>query len=1092
MKFSYILSIILCLLNVDVLQAQYISRSEPVPFSCPTVCASGTLILKIPQIENVGPGTIQAHLSNAAGNFGAGAQILEASRFSTNQGNTWQNGPYNFAGNIQNLFIEITIPQATLPGNQYTVRIRSSNGYQSSDLFQCGGNNRITVTPFEAPLPAVANNAYGINRWFAHVYTWTPTTGALLTTPALVNQQDFFNNNNYRGHIVRNSLSFDIPFSSQGWVPGTWNDGTSIACGNTLTTNFSMRWLRREDFTPGLYRIDIAGDDGIRISVDGGTNWLLNSFIEQEYSQSFRSTTSNFPSGICLSGETDLVVEYFQRPADARITVTFTLLSQLQIGTPQNQQVCAGQSANFSVGNPVAGLNYQWQISTDGGVNYTNLTNATPYSNVTTANMSINPVTAAMNNYLFRCVVSGSCATPLNSSAATLNVQDLPQITQHPNDAAACNQSVNFNVAATGNSNTYQWQVSTNGGTSFTNLTNTPPYSGVNTATLTINPAAPSMAGNLYRCIVTGCNTPVNSQTASLLPGAEVSITLQPIDVEVCAGQQTSFSTQLQGQGTFQWQISTDGGASFTNINNTGAYNGTNTANLSISPVTANMNNHQFRCLIGGDCDGNFFTQVVTLSVTEGLQISMHPQNVNICPGEMVVFNVSTQPVAASYQWYVSDDGVTFLPLLAQNGISGEQSNSLQINTALYDPAGQRFYCDAGNNCQQNVQSNTVQVNLSEVPVITLQPIDNEVCFGASAQFQIALANSNASYQWQSSTDGINFNNINNSSPYSGANTAMLDINPASEILQGLFFRIITEACGTQVISETVQLSINLPPQITLQPEANVICEGEQSTFIINANNAISYQWQADFGGGFADLTEGNGVSGVSGNILTISSLNVPNNPVIIRCVVGGICEPDAVSSAVNLVINTPPVIISQPENLDICTGSEAVAFVQASGFGTIYQWQQFIPGQGYVDLSNNEIFTGVNASSLLINNITQELDGIEIRVQLTGCGQTINSNTIKLNVQENLPVFIPNSFSPNGDAINPVFRIYTDGNPKFLMQIFNRWGELIYSFNKMEDGWDGTYKGVPVQDGVYVYRLNVETACEAYRTMGMIKLFRD
>ncbi|MFN4124041.1 MAG: gliding motility-associated C-terminal domain-containing protein [Flavobacteriales bacterium] len=1093
MKKNYAYLFIFFATLISSVQAQFISRSEPVPFNCPSVCASGTLVLKVPQIENVGPGTIQAHLSNVAGNFGAGAQILEVSRFSTNQGATWQNGPYNFAGNIQNLFIEIVIPQGTAPGNQYTIRMRSSNGYQSPDLFQCGGNNRITVTPFVSPLPPIAANTFGINQWFAHVFTWTPTVGGLLNTPAIVNQQDFFNPNNYRGHIIRNSLSFDVNFGAQGWVPGNWNDGTSIGCGNTLTTNFSMRWLRRENFAPGLYRIDIAGDDGIRLSVDGGTTWLLTSFIEQEYSASFRTTNTAFPSGICLSGETNLVVEYFQRPADARITVTITQLSQLQIGTPQNQEVCAGQSASFSVGNAVAGLNYQWQISTDGGANFTNLTNTAPYSNVTAAAMTVNPVTAAMNGHQFRCVVSGSCATPLNSSVATLTVQDLPNITQQPQNAAACNQSINFSVQASGNSNTFQWQVSTNGGGTYTNLTNTPPYSGVNTATLTINPAAPSLVGNLYRCIVTGCNTPVNSQVATFLPGDQVEITLQPINQNACSNQQVSFSTQIQGQGSFQWQLSTNGGANFNNITNGGAYSGANTGTLTINPVTGAMNNHQFRCLIGGDCDGDLFTQVVTLTVTDGLQVSQHPQNANVCPGENVTFTFVTQPVATGYQWFVSSDGVNFVPLQAQAGVSGEQSSQLNLNTGVFNAQGLSFYCDAVNNCQQNVQSNTVQIILNEVPQFVTQPEDIAACVGEQIQFQVSLVNSNVTYQWQSSSDGLNFNNLSNGNGFNGVNTATLTINPVTAALNNFYFRVVTEACGVEVVSESAQISLGFAPIITTQPLPATICEGETAIFITVADHALTFQWQVNFGNGFVDLQDGNGVTGSTSNTLQISSLpNGSGSLFPIRCIVSGTCAPDATTQVVNLIINTPPVILTQPENLDICTGSEAVVFVQASGFGTTYQWQQLIPGQGYVDLNNNDVFTGVNAASLLISNISTEIDELQIRVQLNGCGQSINSNTIKLNVQENLPVFVPNAFSPNGDGLNPVFKIYTDGNPKFLMQIFNRWGELIYSFNKMEDGWDGSYKGAPVQDGIYVYRLNVETACETFKRTGFIKLIKD
>lgn len=1092
MKYIYLYFLVVFLGYQSNLVAQYISRSEPVPYSCPSVCASGTLILKIPQIENLAPGTIQAHLSNAAGNFGAGATILEATRYSINQGTTWINGPYNFTGNIQNLFIEITVPLATVPGNQYTIRIRSSNGFQSNDLFQCDGNNFITVTPFVAALPAIPANTFGLNQWFAHTYTWTPTTGVLLTTPALVAQQDFFNASNYKGHLIRNALNFDIVFNAQGWVPGNWHDGTSLGCGNNYTNNFSMRWLRRENFASGLYRIDIAGDDGIRISIDGGNTWLLNSFIEQTYQSSFKTTNTNNPNGICLSGETDLVVEYFQRPADARITLTITQLSTLQINAPADQIVCAGQTANFSVGASVAGLSYQWQLSVDGGNSYTNIPEIPPYSNVTSPNLTVSPVAANMNGYIFRCQVSGTCSTPLNSSTALLTVQALPQITLQPSDVSACDQSATFTIAATGANNVYQWQVSLDNGVTFSNLNNNAPYSGVNTNNLTINPASAALAGNLYRCVVTGCNVPINSEDAILLPGNQITINTQPVNLSLCAGEIANFATSIDGNGTFQWQVSTDNGISFNNLNNSVNISGANTNVLTLDPIDVSQSGYIFRCLISGDCAGDVFTQQVNLQIIEGLQILSQPQILTICPGEIAIFSFETNSYASDYQWYVSSNGIDFNPFNLQAGVSGVQTDSLIINTFIFNVTGLTFYCIATGNCPQGVTSNIVSINIVEAPEILLQPVNATACVGDQVQFQISMSNNGANYQWQNAPDGVSFVNLQDGASISGSNSSVLSISNVDASWNGYVFRVLIDACANEISSQTATLLLDFPPEITLQPSNTEICDGETVLFNISAINAIDFQWQYNDGNGYIDFQNNDGINGANSNQLSISSLNVSINPVQIRCVVNGVCEPDAISNIATLIINTPPVIITQPEDQNICSGTETSVFVQASGLGTQYQWQQFVAGQGFVDLNNNEVFMGANASSLAISNISSDLDGLEIRVVLSGCGQNINSNTVKINVQENKPVFVPNAFTPNGDQINPTFKIYTDGNPQLLMQIFNRWGELIYSFSKIEDAWDGTYKGQLVEAGVYAYKLRIQTACDAYTRLGSIMVLGD
>lgn len=64
----------------------------------------------------------------------------------------------------------------------------------------------------------------------------------------------------------------------------------------------------------------------------------------------------------------------------------------------------------------------------------------------------------------------------------------------------------------------------------------------------------------------------------------------------------------------------------------------------------------------------------------------------------------------------------------------------------------------------------------------------------------------------------------------------------------------------------------------------------------------------------------------------------------------------------------------------------------------------------------------------------------------------------------------MPNAFSPNGDGINDIYKA-KDGYhslTEFHAYIFNRWGQKLFEWTNPADGWDGTYKGKPVKDGVY------------------------
>ncbi|HET6993244.1 MAG TPA: gliding motility-associated C-terminal domain-containing protein, partial [Bacteroidia bacterium] len=74
--------------------------------------------------------------------------------------------------------------------------------------------------------------------------------------------------------------------------------------------------------------------------------------------------------------------------------------------------------------------------------------------------------------------------------------------------------------------------------------------------------------------------------------------------------------------------------------------------------------------------------------------------------------------------------------------------------------------------------------------------------------------------------------------------------------------------------------------------------------------------------------------------------------------------------------------------------------------------------------------------------------------------------------------LFIPNTFTPDGNNINDKFYVYGDGISSFDMKIFNRWGQLIFETKDMNEGWDGKYKGEIVQTDTYVYVINYKNQC--------------
>ena len=109
------------------------------------------------------------------------------------------------------------------------------------------------------------------------------------------------------------------------------------------------------------------------------------------------------------------------------------------------------------------------------------------------------------------------------------------------------------------------------------------------------------------------------------------------------------------------------------------------------------------------------------------------------------------------------------------------------------------------------------------------------------------------------------------------------------------------------------------------------------------------------------------------------------------------------------------------------------------------------------------------------------------------GCIDTAYSS---ITMAEQLLYFIPNTFTPDGDLKNNSFQpVFTSGfDPyNFNMLIFNRWGEILFETNNAAIGWDGTYNGDYVQDGVYTWKIEFKAKenDKKHFLSGHVNLFR-
>jgi hypothetical protein len=199
-----------------------------------------------------------------------------------------------------------------------------------------------------------------------------------------------------------------------------------------------------------------------------------------------------------------------------------------------------------------------------------------------------------------------SASTQTTTVSFVINPGASPAINTQPTNQTICEgANVSFSIAAPTASN-FQWQVSTNAGVNWTNI------SGANNATLTLNAVVNTLNGNLYRCQASTICGNTNSNNATLTVSSGVSIVTNPADVDNCVGTNASFTvvgTSPQSIN-YQWQVSTDGGTNFNNIA------GANSSMLTITNTTTVLNNNRYRCLLTtASCTTPSISAAVKLSV---------------------------------------------------------------------------------------------------------------------------------------------------------------------------------------------------------------------------------------------------------------------------------------------------------------------------------------------------------------------------------------------------------------------------------------------------------------------------------------------
>lgn len=519
--------------------------------------------------------------------------------------------------------------------------------------------------------------------------------------------------------------------------------------------------------------------------------------------------------------------------------------------------------------------------------------------------------------------------------------------------------------------------------------------------------------GGSYSVTVTDGNGCQNADTVVLTVNANPVISLGP-DVAICQNQ-TQVFTPGGGFVTYGW--------------NTGA------GTQSITVGTAG----QYQVTVT-DANGCVGADTVNLVVNPLPTPSLGPDFL-LCTGTSVTIGPSGGPYS-SYQWHNGSPSPTF-PVTAAG----------QYAVTVTDANG----CQAADT-----------VNVTEVSASVDIGNDTSICVGGVATFDAGAGYT--SYAWST-----------------GANTQTITATTA-----GAYTVTVTDVNGC-VATDVVLITAVVPfPVIDIGPDT-VLCAN--ASLLLNP------------GPGYDDYLWSTGSTGQTQQVIPAVgtySVTVTNDPG---------CSGTA-SMSVTGIIPLPTVNVLQPQQF--CDG-DSTTFDAGPGWNGFYQWNtgattQTItvdsPGTYEVTIANQCASVSSSAEVLpllfppqpvlgndtficedpvvldagpLYNNYlwSNGYDGRLNEVFEPGwytvtttnqCGSGSDSLLVILDCPPVL--YVPTAFTPNGDGLNDEFGPTGDGVEGYSMQIFDRWGKLIFQTRDQNQLWDGTLGSAKVPEGVYVYRI--------------------
>ncbi len=711
------------------------------------------------------------------------------------------------------------------------------------------------------------------------------------------------------------------------------------------------------------------------------------------------------------------------------VTNSYTVIGQGAVITPTiTAPICMSGNAVLSVSPNSATNTILWSgpgITSGQGTGTININTAGLYSvNITIPN--------------------SACA-----GTASVNVLANPTLSIAYSSLTVCAQNINNSP------NTIT--LTPSGAMNYTLLTsNNYATSSQNTPPMVLTPIAPFspnavVASNTLIGSNGVCSATINSNF-SILPNPVIAVA--PPSASVCQGG--NFTFNANGAATYIWAPPT----------------GLNTTAGPI--VVANPAVTTVYSVMGSSVGCNSPTQTATLTVMPIPTVNITPGTPTVCYGGSIGLTANTN--ANIFNW---SPGTGLNTTTAANVIAGPTTTqSYTVTVSL-------------NSC---TNSAVVQVSVIVLPNLLTNVSQPVICSGDKSNITV---NGASGYVWSPST-GLN----TNAGPF-------VEASPASNITY-----TITGFNGVCTASASVFIEVVPAPAIVLSSPESQICAGKSTPIFVTG--ASNFTW-----------TPSAGLSSTTGSNVVASPLVNTNYTVVGYNQSGTVICTQKMSYSVIVVPMaeakvSPSVAICYGEKTTLTAGGgNTIIWTPTTGLnvgnGSGVVASPNVSTEYTVDVSYfgncngyNTVFVKVNPNPEVTAgrdttiNLDQPMflsssgtgtltwtDGEEIMCRVCPNSQvfpqrnscytieTVNEygckakDEMSIEVTKDFSIYVPNAFTPNGDGINDEFLASGYNITDFSMDIFDRWGEKLFSSKELTTGWKGMYKDILCEVGVYVYKIS-------------------